>query len=86
LLGGRYRLEKILGKGATGVVFEASHLVIGKRVALKCLYPHHRAAANAIERFFREARIAATVEHPNVIQVFDGGDEKETLFLAMELL
>ncbi|MEQ9072237.1 MAG: serine/threonine-protein kinase [Sandaracinaceae bacterium] len=85
-LGGRYRLEKILGKGATGVVFEASHLVIGKRVALKCLYPHHRAAANAIERFFREARIAATVEHPNVIQVFDGGDEKETLFLAMELL
>jgi len=85
-LGGRYRLEKILGKGATGVVFEASHLVIGKRVALKCLYPHHRAATNAVERFFREARIAATVEHPNVIQVFDGGDEKETLFLAMELL
>ncbi|MFK7988213.1 MAG: serine/threonine-protein kinase [Sandaracinaceae bacterium] len=85
-LGGRYRLEKILGRGATGVVFEASHLVIGKRVALKCLYPHHRAAPNAVERFFREARIAATVEHPNVIQVFDGGDEKETLFLAMELL
>jgi serine/threonine-protein kinase len=85
-LGGRYRLEKVLGKGATGVVFEASHLVIGKRVALKCLYPHHRAAPNAVERFFREARIAATVEHPNVIQVFDGGDEKDTLYLTMELL
>jgi serine/threonine-protein kinase len=85
-LGGRYRLEKILGRGATGVVFVASHLVIGKRVALKCLYPHHRASPNAVERFFREARIAATVEHPNVIQVFDGGDEKDTLFLAMELL
>ena len=76
----------MLGRGATGVVFEASHLVIGKRVALKCLYPHHRANPNAVERFFREARIAATVEHPNVIQVFDGGDEKDTLFLAMELL
>lgn len=85
-LGGRYRLERILGKGATGVVFEASHLVIGKRVALKCLYPHHRTKATAVERFFREARIAATVEHPNVIQVFDGGDEKDTLYLAMELL
>ncbi|HJL15160.1 MAG TPA: serine/threonine-protein kinase [Sandaracinaceae bacterium LLY-WYZ-13_1] len=85
-LGGRYRLERILGKGATGVVFEASHLVIGKRVAVKCLYPHHRATPNAVERFFREARIAATVEHPNVIQVFDGGDERDTLFLTMELL
>ena len=85
-LGGRYRLERILGKGATGVVFEASHLVIGKRVAVKCLFPHHRATPVAVERFFQEARIAATVEHPNVIQIFDGGDEKDTLFLAMELL
>jgi serine/threonine-protein kinase len=85
-LGGRYRIDAVIGRGATGVVFEASHLVIGKRVALKCLYPQHSSQRNAVERFFREARIAATVEHPNVIQVFDGGTEGEVLFLAMERL
>ncbi len=85
-LGGRYRLERVIGRGATGVVFEASHLVIGKRVALKCLYPHYLETPNAVERFFREAKIAATVEHPNVVQVFDGGDAGDTMFLAMELL
>ncbi|MBX3271269.1 MAG: serine/threonine protein kinase [Sandaracinaceae bacterium] len=85
-LGGRYRLERILGRGACGVVFEASHLVIGKRVAVKCLYPQLRKHPVQVERFFQEARIAAQVEHPNVIQIFDGGDERDTLFLAMELL
>lgn len=83
---GRYRIDGVLGKGATGVVFLASHVVIGKRVALKCLYPQHSASPNAVERFFREAKIAATVEHPNVIQVFDGGRENDVLYLAMERL
>ncbi len=85
-LGGRYRLERIIGRGACGVVFEASHLVIGKRVAVKCLYPQLRSHPTQVERFFQEARIAAQVEHPHVIKVFDGGDERDTLFLAMELL
>ncbi len=85
-LGGRYRLERIIGRGACGVVFEATHLVIGKRVAVKCLYPQLRSHPTLVERFFQEARIAAQVEHPHVIKVFDGGDEKNTLFLAMELL
>jgi serine/threonine protein kinase len=85
-IGRRYVIDRRIGKGAAGVVFEASHLVIGKKVALKCLYPQHRATRTSVERFFREARIAATVEHPNVIEVFDGGDEDGVLFLAMELL
>ena len=37
---GRYRIERMLGRGATGVVYEASHVVVGRRVALKCLFPH----------------------------------------------
>jgi len=84
-LGGRYRLERILGRGGCGVVFEASHMIIGKKVAVKCLYPGLRQLPAQVERFFREARIAATVDHPNVVKVFDGGDERDTLFLAMEL-
>ena len=85
-LGGRYRIESVLGRGACGVVYEASHLIIGKRVALKCLDPSLRKHSVQVERFFKEARIAATVEHPNVVKIFDGGDDKGTLFLAMELL
>ena len=84
-LGGRYRLGRVLGRGGCGVVFEASHMIIGKQVAVKCLYPGLRQLPVQVERFFREARIAATVDHPNVVKVFDGGDEKDTLFLAMEL-
>ncbi len=85
-VGERYLLERVLGRGSTGVVFEASHVVIGKRVALKCLHPQHATLRNVVARFFREAKIAATVEHPNVIQVFDGGRDGDVLFLAMERL
>jgi len=85
-VGERYLLERELGRGTTGIVFEASHLVIGKRVALKCLHPQHSWNATAVARFFREAKIAATVEHPNVIAVFDGGRDGDVLFIAMERL
>ena len=83
---GRYRIERMLGRGATGIVYEASHSVVGRRVALKCLFPHMAVVPVQVQRLFREARIAATVEHPNVVQVFDGGRDKDTYFLAMELL
>ncbi|MCB9596757.1 MAG: serine/threonine protein kinase [Sandaracinaceae bacterium] len=83
---GRYRIERMLGRGATGVVYEASHVVVGRRVALKCLFPHMAVQPVQVQRLFREAKIAATVEHPNVVQVFDGGRDKDTYYLAMEML
>lgn len=85
-LGGRYRITRVLGRGATGVVYEASHLVVGKRVAVKCLFPHMAVQPIQVQRLFREARIAASVEHPNVVQVFDGGRDGDNFYLAMELL
>jgi serine/threonine protein kinase len=85
-IGGRYVIDAMIGKGATGVVFDASHMRIGRRVALKCLYPQYREMAPVVERFFREAKIAGSVEHPNVIQVFDAGDEDGVVFIAMEKL
>ena len=85
-IGGRYRITRMLGRGATGVVYEASHTLVGKRVAVKCLFPHMAAQPVQVKRLFREARIAAAVEHPNVVQVFDGGRDGDTYYLAMELL
>ncbi len=85
-LDGRYVLERVLASGATGVVYEASHNVIGKRVAIKCLHPTMAASPVAVERLYREARIAAGLRHPNVMQVFDAGRDGETYFLTMELL
>ncbi len=83
---GRYRIERMLGRGATGVVYEASHVVVGRRVALKCLFPHMAVQPVLVQRLFREAQIAAKVEHPNVVQVYDGGRHGDTFYLAMELL
>lgn len=86
LVGGRYRLERVLGRGAAGVVYEATHEAIGKRVALKVLSTHASRSPDAVARFFREAHIAASLEHPNVVQVFDGGQDEDRCFLAMELV
>ncbi len=83
---GRYRIERMLGRGATGVVYEASHVVVGRRVALKCLFPHMAVQPVQVQRLFREAQIAAKVEHPNVVQVYDGGRHGDTFYLAMEFL
>ena len=86
VVGGRYRLDRVLGRGAAGIVYEATHLVVGKRVAIKCLYPFVAQNRDQVARFFREARIAAGVDHPNVVHVFDGGTDGDLHFLVMELV
>lgn len=83
---GRYRLEALLREGSAGPVFEASHLVIGKQVALECLSVEHLADPTRVERFFHEVKTAGAVEHPNVVKVFDGRRDGETTFVAMDLL
>jgi len=82
----RYRLERLIGKGAAGVVFEATHEIIGKRVALKWLYPQLAANATVAKRFLREARAANTVDHPNVVEIYDAGKHEDSLYLVLELL
>ncbi|MBX3270133.1 MAG: protein kinase [Sandaracinaceae bacterium] len=83
---GRYRIERVLGRGGTGVVYEAVHEELGRRVALKCLFPHVAVQPIQVQRLFREAQIAARVEHPNVVTVLDGGRHGDTFYLAMERL
>jgi len=86
LLVGRYRLDRRIGSGGMGHVWAAHDTVLGRDVAVKVQQfdPHGDWAA--FERFVREARTAAGLQHPNVVTIFDSGTDGDTAFLVMELL
>ena len=71
VLAGRYRLGKLLGVGASGRVYEAVDEVSGQRLAIKLLAAGHVRARPAYERFVREARVASSLIHPNIVEVYD---------------
>src|SRR5438477_5204896 len=73
----RYRIVRVLGEGGMGVVYEAEHVGLDKRVAIKFV-----ADGADRERFRREARVAAKIVHGNVVQILDVGDD----YLVMELV
>jgi WD40 repeat protein/serine/threonine protein kinase len=83
---GPYRVLGILGQGGMGVVFLAEDPQLNRKVALKAMLPGVGDSATGRERFFREARAAAALRHPNVVTVFQIGEDGETPYLAMELL
>ncbi|GAA2492843.1 serine/threonine-protein kinase [Streptomyces gobitricini] len=91
LLQGRYRLEKVIGRGGMGEVWRATDEALGRRVAVKCLKPlgpqQDRDLVTALrERFRREARVAAALQHRGVTVVHDFGESDGLLYLVMELL
>ena len=83
--GARYRLVRELGRGATGVVYLAHDGELARDVAVKLLHPHLAAAgqATALERFFREARLMASLRHPNVVAVLDLEERSRRLVLEL---
>jgi serine/threonine-protein kinase len=85
LLAGKYRLEREIGRGGMGVVYEATHLTLGTLVAVKLLLVE-RGMHDVQARFEREARVAAQVASAHVARVTDFGTEGDTPFLVMELL
>ncbi|MEU6533977.1 serine/threonine-protein kinase [Streptomyces sp. NPDC046928] len=91
LIQGRYRLLEPIGRGGMGEVWKARDESLGRRVAVKCLNPlgpHHDPSFMRVlrERFRREARVAAALQHRGVTVVHDFGESDEVLFLVMELL
>src|SRR5690349_7561547 len=70
----RYRVEQELGEGAMGRVYRARHVRVGRTVAIKVLHPHMLREPGAVERFEREARLAARLHHPSVAAVVDFDD------------
>ncbi|MFA6318207.1 MAG: CHASE2 domain-containing protein, partial [Elusimicrobiota bacterium] len=87
---GRYEIEKELGRGAMGIVYLGKDPKINRMVAIKTMMMEEgtdAAAAKEIkERFFREAESAGTLNHPNIIRIFDAGEESDVCYIAMELL
>jgi serine/threonine-protein kinase len=84
---GRYRLTGHIASGGMGAVFKAEHVYMRKDVAVKVLRPDLTAASEIVERFRREAEIAASLEHENIVRVTDFGRSPDGyLFLVMELL
>ena len=89
LIGDRYRIIEPLGKGATAIVFATEHIGTGVPIAVKLLSvdPTEAEGMTAVRRFLREARVTASLQHPNTVLVYDAGqDEAGAFFLAMERL
>jgi hypothetical protein len=84
LLGGRYRIIGLLGRGGMGEVYRATDLALGQGVALKFLPPEAAGNPRLLERFHGEVRVARLVSHPNVCRVFDIGEVEGTPFISME--
>jgi hypothetical protein len=86
-IGRRYWLEKRIGKGGMGVVFEATDLSLSRKVAVKIMLGHLFGETTALRRFEREARILAQLSHPNVVAIHDFGSLGEDgAYLVMERL
>jgi YVTN family beta-propeller protein len=81
-----YRIESEIGRGGMGVVYRAHHLALDRECALKLISPSLSNDPRFRERFQRESRLAASLEHPNVVQVDHAGDEGGILYLAMRLV
>lgn len=83
---GRYQLVRRIGRGGMGSVFEARHVDLNKRVALKALKPEFAQQAAIRARFLREGQAASRIRHPNVADVTDVGVDDEIPYLVMEFL
>lgn len=87
---GRYQIEKELGKGAMGVVYQGKDPKIGRIVAIKTIALSQEFDPDELvevkERFFREAETAGRLTHPNIVTIFDAGEEHDLCYIAMELL
>jgi hypothetical protein len=83
---GSYRIEEQIGRGGMGIVYRATHLGLDRQVALKLIADDLSEDEGFRERFRREPRIAASIEHPNVIPVFDAGEQDGRLYVAMRLV
>jgi serine/threonine protein kinase len=81
-----FRIEKRLGRGASGTVYRAHQISLDRPVAFKILAPALAGDEKLVGRFLREARAAARLNHPRVVQVYDAGQEGDLYFIAMEFL
>ena len=83
---GRYRLEALLGQGGMAEVHRATDTKLARTVAVKVIRATHAVKGDFLERFLREARMVASLEHPNILPVYDFGEENGVPYLVMPCL
>jgi serine/threonine protein kinase len=83
---GKYEIIAEIGRGAMGAVYKARDPLIDRLVALKTITGSPSAQTNLLDRFYQEARSAGTLQHPNIVTIYELGHEKNTPFIAMEYL
>ena len=87
LIAGRYRLERLLGAGGMGAVYQAMHEFTQRKVAVKLMHPQIARSKLAAERFVREAQAPSSIGHRGIVEVLDGGRADDgSLYLVLELL
>jgi eukaryotic-like serine/threonine-protein kinase len=84
VLGNRYEIQGVLGQGGMAKVFKGHDNVLGRDVAVKVLSPQFATDAQFVTRFRREAQAAAALNHPNIVSVFDTGDQGDIHYIVME--
>ena len=85
-LGGRYQLLERIGGGGMAVVYKATDLVLNRTVAVKILRSQFGSDEDFVQRFRREAQAVASLSHPNVVSVYDVGQEDDTYYMVMEYI
>ena len=83
---GRYEIIKELGKGAMGVVYQAKDPQINRTIALKILREDRVTSEDFVQRFLKEAMAIGRLSHPNIVTIYDVGQDHDTIYLAMEYL
>src|SRR5579862_422726 len=86
VLSGRYELGHLVARGGMAEVFRAHDRLLDRPVALKILFPELSVDRSFVERFRREAQAAANLSHPNIVPVFDWGEDDGTYFIVMEFV
>ncbi|HEU4327000.1 MAG TPA: serine/threonine-protein kinase [Roseiflexaceae bacterium] len=83
---GRYELQAVLGRGGMAAVYRAHDPALRRDVAVKILYPHYSGDESLVERFKQEAILAARLDHPNIVPIYDVGEADGMAYIAMKLL
>jgi len=85
-LGGKYAIVRLIGRGGVGLVYHARQSAPGRDVVVKVLAPHWASDSEAMARFRREAKRLSSLQHPNIVEMYDFGHEDDRAYLVMEYL
>jgi predicted ATPase len=81
-----YRILGVLGEGGMGIVYDAEHVLLGRKAAVKTLLSELSTNEDFKERFIRESQSVASIDHPNIIPIYDAGDSDGTAYIAMRFV